>query len=117
MYLVQRERIQQGHFDTGPIPPKTQRLGSRPPLHNHAVAQTGRFNCHAVIIQRAVWERRPDSISARIVFRTRTRCSGSGKYESESRGKANSRVDETSEIAHSVSQIHPGYHSRKPGAD
>ena len=44
------------------------RLG--PPLHDHAVEQTGRLDRHVIIIERAVRESRPDGIRARVIFRT-----------------------------------------------
>jgi hypothetical protein len=44
-----------------------------PPLHNHAVLQTGRLDRQTVVFKRAIWESCPDSIRSHIVFWTRTR--------------------------------------------
>jgi len=50
-----------------PFSPET-RLG--PPLHDHAVAQTGRLDRHVIVVERAVRESGPDGIGARVIFRT-----------------------------------------------
>ena len=46
-------------------------FASDPPLHNHAIAQPSRLDRQAVVIERAIWERRPDSIRASVVFGAR----------------------------------------------
>lgn len=76
------ERIQirtEGYCDTEPLPIlpeiRTSAFGTLldPPLHNHAILQTGRLDRQTVVLERAIWESCPDSIRSHVVFGTRTR--------------------------------------------
>lgn len=83
----ERELIQirtEGYRDTEPLPVqnstvlpeiRTSAFGTSldPPLHNHAVLQTGRLDRQTVVLERAIWESCPDSIRSHVVFGTRTR--------------------------------------------
>ena len=57
------------------IDPKQTRLASGlgPPLHIHVVAQTGRIDRRAVIVQGPVQKSRIESIRVHIIFGTRAR--------------------------------------------
>ena len=46
-------------------------FGSGPPLHDHAIEQPSRLDRQAVVIERAIWESRPDRIRTGVIFGAR----------------------------------------------
>jgi hypothetical protein len=47
------------------------RFGSGPPLHDHAIEQPSRLDRQVVVIERAIWESRPDRIRTGVIFGAR----------------------------------------------